>query len=85
MGMCSNCDVFNSSWDAKKDVTSKCDAYDKTDSVRRLVVPRPRNLWEKFGTSRFWSRPRNLWEKPKTSRLWQQPVLTINIGKTYHK
>jgi hypothetical protein len=44
MSMCSNCSVFNSSWGAKKGVTSKRDAYDIKDSSRRLVVPRSPNL-----------------------------------------
>jgi hypothetical protein len=45
MSMCSNCSMFNSSWGAKKGVARKRDAYVITESNRRLVVPRPRNLW----------------------------------------
>jgi hypothetical protein len=84
MSMCSNCNVFNSSWGAKKGVTSKHDAYDIKDSSRRLVVPRSRNLWKKSGTSRFWSRSRNLREKSQNLWTLAQPVLTINTGKIYH-
>jgi hypothetical protein len=46
MSMCSNCSVFNSTWGAKKGVACKRDAYVITESNRRLVVPRPRNLRE---------------------------------------
>jgi hypothetical protein len=53
---------------AKKGVTSKCDAYDIKYSSKSLVVPRPWNLQEKSGTSRFWSRPQNHQEKSQNLR-----------------
>jgi hypothetical protein len=74
MSMCSNCSVFNSSWGAKKGVACKCDAYVITESNRRLVVPRPRNLREKIRnlqvlvqTPKPPGKSQNLWTLAATS------------------
>jgi hypothetical protein len=81
MSMCSDYNVFNSSWGAKKGVASKRDAYVITESNRRLVMPRPRNLREQVRNLQVLVQTLEPPGKSRTSGLWQQPALTVNTGK----